>query len=294
MNTFLAEYNNTKNVFEKHLNEYTNTFSYYREISVAIKYSLKAGGKRLRPVLMIETAKMLGLDVNRIMPLAVAIEMIHTYSLIHDDLPCMDDDVMRRGQKTNHIVFGEAQAILAGDGLLNLAMEHALKSIEPDNYANYLKAISQLFTSSGVEGMIAGQSMDIYNTGKFQTLEELKTMHHLKTGALFLSSCLCPALILDCNNDIISYLMEYSSHFGLLFQITDDILDVTGDESALGKSIGKDTANSKSTFVGLLGIDKSIESANTLATKAHSALNMFGNKANFLNGLIDYVLERNK
>ena len=180
MNTFLDKYNSTKVFFEKKLKEYIKSFDYYPRLDEAMEYSLNAGGKRLRPVLMIECAKMLGLSQDRIIPLAIAIELIHTYSLIHDDLPCMDNDDLRRGKPTNHKVFGEDMAVLAGDGLLNLAMEISLDAIESDNCENYMKAVKLLFASSGPEGMIGGQAIDILNTGKFQASDDLKLMHSKK------------------------------------------------------------------------------------------------------------------
>ena len=190
MNNFLDTYNQTKEMFDSHLKEYLDSFNYFPQFDEALRYSLNAGGKRLRPVLMIECAKMLGLSIERIMPFAIAIELIHTYSLIHDDLPCMDNDNLRRGKPTNHVVFGEDMAVLAGDGLLNLAIEITIKNAEKDNFENYLKTVNQLFWSAGPEGMIGGQAIDVFNTGEFQSLDELKAMHIKKTGALFLSACI--------------------------------------------------------------------------------------------------------
>jgi len=292
MNSFSEKYSLLKTEFEQYLYDFTDSFDYYPPLSEAMKYSLNAGGKRLRPVIMIASAQMLGLDSSRVMPLAAAIECIHTYSLIHDDLPCMDDDSLRRGKPTSHIVFGEDMAVLAGDGLLNLAMETALKSIEKDNCENYLKAVELLFESSGSLGMVGGQAIDVKNTGSFQTLEELKNMHSKKTGALFLASCLCPALILGCNSDIISRLYSYAENLGLLFQIKDDILDVTGDVQSMGKSIGKDAAEGKSTFISLMGVAESTLYAGKIADEARKALLHFGDKGEFLSELIQYILER--
>jgi len=293
MDEFLRNYNITKGIFEHKLKEYINGFHYYPRLDEAMQYSINAGGKRLRPVLMIECSKMIGLSIDRIIPLAIAIELVHTYSLIHDDLPCMDDDDLRRGKPTNHIVFGEDMSVLAGDGLLNLAMETALGGIESDNCENYIKAVSKLFSSSGPSGMIGGQAIDIINTGKFQSLDDLKLMHSKKTGALFEASCLCPALLLGANDAIISCLLEYSQYLGLLFQVKDDILDVIGDQDTLGKSIGKDEASNKSTFISLMGLDNSIEYSYEIAEKAKKPLEEFGNRNKFLIDLIKYILERN-
>lgn len=292
MNSFNKTYNETKTLFNKELEKKINSFDYYPILNDAIKYSLQAGGKRLRPVLMLETAKLLDMDINRVINLAIALEMIHTYSLIHDDLPAMDDDDLRRGMPTNHIKFGEANAILAGDGLLNLAIEIALDSIEEDNAINYVKAIKHLFKASGASGMIGGQVIDIKKTGKFQSIEDLKKMHSLKTGALFNAACLCPALILDCDDNIINSLNEYSKHFGLLFQITDDILDVVGNKKDLGKSVGKDLFSDKSTYVNLLGIEQAKNSSLDAAEQAKNSLNIFEYKADFHKNIINFVLER--
>lgn len=293
MYNFTANYNKTKSEFEKRLNEFLSSMNYYPRLNEAMKYSINAGGKRLRPVLMIESAKMIELSLDKIMPLAIAIEMIHTYSLIHDDLPCMDDDDLRRGKPTNHKVFGEDMAVLAGDGLLNLAMETALSGYNSQHDSNYINAVKYLFACSGSDGMIGGQVIDIEHTGKFQSLDQLKIMHSKKTGALFNACCMCPALILGCNNDIISCLQDYTSHLGLLFQIKDDILDVIGDQTKMGKTLGKDEANNKSTFVSLLGLDESIKYSIDIAKKAKSSLKLFDGKNDFLLGLVEYILERN-
>ena len=292
MNDFLTTYSAAKQRFEKSLTEYLDSFDHFPKLDEAMKYSLTAGGKRLRPVLMMECAKMLGLDEGRIMPLAIAIEMIHTYSLIHDDLPCMDNDTLRRGKPTNHVIFGEDMAVLAGDGLLNSAFEAAIKGIEKENCENYLAAVRQLFSSSGAEGMVGGQAIDIASTGNFQSLAELKTMHSKKTGALFMSACLCPALILGADSDIINCLQDFAVNMGILFQVKDDILDVTGNLESMGKTLGKDAADNKSTFISLMGLDKSIEYSKKLAAQAQEPLKYFGDKAMFLSDLITYFLER--
>jgi len=292
MYNFSENYNTTKSEFDARLNEYLSSFDYYPRLNEAMQYSVDAGGKRLRPVLMIECAKMIGLPTEKIMPLAIAIEMIHTYSLIHDDLPCMDDDDLRRGKPTSHKVFGEDMAVLAGDGLLNLAMETALLGYESEYGDNYINAVKYLFACSGPDGMIGGQVIDIVNTGEFQSLDELKVMHSKKTGALFNACCMCPALILGSNSDIISGLQEYSFHLGVLFQVKDDILDVIGDEAEMGKTIGKDEANNKSTFISLLGLKESITYSIDIAEKAKSPLMKFEGKNEFLLGLVQYILER--
>lgn len=293
MYNFNKDYNDTKSQFETKLSEFISTMDYYPRLNEAMQYSVDAGGKRLRPVLMMQCAKMIGLEINKVLPLALAIEMVHTYSLIHDDLPCMDDDDLRRGKPTNHKVFGEDMAVLAGDGLLNLAMETALSGYESKYGDNYVNAVKYLFNCTGPDGMIGGQVIDIEHTGKFQSLDELKIMHKKKTGALFNACCICPALILGSNNDIISCLQEYSDHLGLLFQVKDDILDVIGDQKQMGKTLGKDEASNKSTFISLLGLDESINYSIDIAEKAKSPLKQFDGKNEFLLGLIKYILERN-
>lgn len=294
MDNFLQSYNSTKELFEKRLSEYISRMGFYPQLNDAMAYSLKAGGKRLRPVLMIECAKMLGMSAERIMPLAISTELVHTYSLIHDDLPAMDDDDLRRGKPTNHKVYGEAMAILAGDGLLNLAFENAISHVERDNCENYINAVAMLFSSSGADGMIGGQAMDIENTGKFQSIDELERMHRMKTGALFEACCMCPALLLGSNSAIMNCLQEYSLHLGLLFQVKDDILDVVGSQEALGKTVGKDMVQDKSTFVSHMGLDASRQYAEKIAQCAKEPLEFFGENGEFLNLLINYILERDK
>ncbi len=292
MSNFLDTYNRTKQEFEKNLQEYLESFDNFPKLDEAMKYSLNAGGKRLRPVLMIECAKILGLEQDKVMPLAIAVEMIHTYSLIHDDLPSMDNDTLRRGKPTNHVVFGEDMAVLAGDGLLNMAFETALNGTPKDNCENYLAAARHLFASAGAAGMVGGQAIDIANTGNFQSLEGLETMHSKKTGALFMSACLCPALILGADSDIMSCLHDFAANMGLLFQVKDDILDVIGSQEAMGKTLGKDAANNKSTFISLMGLEESIVYSKELAEKARKPLECFGERGMFLSELITYFLER--
>ena len=292
MSDFLNTYNSTKEIFEKNIEKYLESFNHFKKLDDAMKYSLNAGGKRLRPVLMIECAKILGLPEKRIMPFAVAIEMIHTYSLIHDDLPCMDNDSLRRGKPTNHVVFGEDMAVLAGDGLLNTAFEIILENIEEDNFVNYFAAVRHLFSSSGAKGMVGGQAIDVENTGNFQDIESLELMHSKKTGALFMSACLCPALLLGANDDIMSCLRDFAVNIGLLFQVKDDILDVIGDQDKMGKTLGKDAQNNKSTFISLMGLEQSISYAQHLAEKAQEPLKYFGSKSIFLAELTKYFLER--
>lgn len=258
----------------------------------AMEYSLFAGGKRLRPVLMIEVCKMMNGDEKEVMPFACAMEIIHTYSLIHDDLPAMDNDSLRRGMPTNHIKFGEATAILAGDALLNRAFE--IVSVYEGKYPERaLRAIHMLSTSSGTEGMIGGQVIDMQSEGKDISVEELRHLHLLKTGAIIRSSCTIGALMSGADEKAINAVDEFAVNLGTAFQIRDDILDVIGTEEELGKPIGSDAEQDKNTYVRLLGLEKSEELVKQYSNKAKDALSVFGEKAEFLTELTEYLVNRN-
>ncbi len=258
----------------------------------AMEYSLRAGGKRLRPILMTETAEMCGGNADTVIPFAAAMEMIHTYSLIHDDLPCMDNDDLRRGKPTNHKVFGEGMAVLAGDALLNKAFEitSACTDIAPEKV---LRAINMLAVSSGTEGMIGGQVIDIESEGKPITLDELRYLHSLKTGAIIRSACTIGALLGGGSEEDIAACDEYALNLGIAFQICDDILDVVGDEEKLGKPVGSDEASGKNTYVSLIGLDRSKELAAEFTEKAVNALAGFGERAQFLQQLAYTLVTRN-
>lgn len=257
----------------------------------AMRYSVFAGGKRLRPILMTEVCRMCGGDVKSVMPFACAMEMIHTYSLIHDDLPAMDNDDLRRGQPTNHIKFGEATAILAGDALLNKAFETAAEFGK--NTPNAMLAMEILAKSSGTEGMIGGQIVDIESEGADIDIERLKYIHLLKTGAIIRSSCVIGAVAANADEAAVAAVDEFASNLGVAFQIRDDILDVTGDEKSLGKPVGSDEKSAKNTYVKLMGLEKSKELVNEYSKKAVDALSIFGEKAEFLIKLTDYLVNRN-
>lgn len=264
-----------------------------RIIYDAMRYSLFAGGKRLRPILMWETARMCGGDWEDVEPFACAMEMIHTYSLIHDDLPAMDNDDLRRGMPTNHIKFGEAHAILAGDALLNRAFEitSEYKYINPERA---LRAMAVLAKSSGTEGMIGGQVVDLDAEGRKISLDELRYIHLLKTGAIIRSSCVIGAVMAGADEDSIKAVDEYARNLGVAFQIRDDILDVIGTAKELGKPIGSDEKSEKNTYVSLCGIDESKKLVTEFSSKAKKALDRFGEKAGFLLDLTDYLVDRNK
>ena len=257
----------------------------------AMRYSVFAGGKRLRPILMLSFCEMCGGDVSEVIPFACAMEMIHTYSLIHDDLPAMDNDDLRRGMPTSHIKFGEATAILAGDALLNHAFE-VVSEYSGSEPQKAIKAINMLAMSSGTEGMIGGQVVDIESEGKQITLDELRYLHLGKTGAIIRSACTIGALLGGGSEEEIAAADEFAKNLGIAFQIQDDILDVEGTEEELGKPIGSDAEEDKNTYVSLLGLEKSNELQKEYSQKAKDALTVFGDRAEFLKELTDYLTSR--
>ncbi len=257
----------------------------------AMDYSLFAGGKRLRPVIMLMVCDMLSGDEREVMPFACAMEMIHTYSLIHDDLPSMDNDDYRRGKLTNHKVYGEAIAILAGDALLNKAFE-TVTSAHYKNTGSAMRAMEVLCKSSGTEGMIGGQTVDIESEGKKISPEELLYLHSLKTGAIIRSSGVIGAIMSGADDEQIDAVDAYCKNLGIAFQIQDDILDVLGNEETLGKATGSDDANEKTTFVTLYGIEKSKEAVENYTNKACGALSMFGSAAEPLTALAHLLVGR--
>ncbi len=281
-------------LIDKSLHEYVYKKENAQKIVYeAMEYSLFAGGKRLRPVLMTEFCRICGGDMDEVMPFACAMEMIHTYSLIHDDLPAMDNDDLRRGMPTSHIKFGEANAILSGDALLNCAFETA-SSYSGKYTDRALNAIHMLSLSSGSEGMIGGQIIDLQSEGKQITIDELKNLHILKTGAIIRSACTIGALMGGADEEYIQAADEFAVNLGTAFQIRDDILDVIGDEEELGKPIGSDAEQNKNTYVSILGIEKSEELVKEYSEKAEKALEIFGDKADFLKQLTDYLINRTK
>ena len=246
-----------------------------KKIYDAMTYSLFAGGKRLRPVIMLMTAKMCGAAPDTVLPFACAMEMIHTYSLIHDDLPAMDNDDLRRGKPTNHKVFGEAIAILAGDALLTKAFEVALWNSQTAEPKRVLRALDDLSKASGADGMIGGQVIDIESHD--EDLELLKYLHSLKTGAIIRASGIIGAILAGADDEQINAIDSFCYNLGIAFQIQDDILDVTGTSEELGKPIGSDEENNKSTYVTLLGLEKSQELVKEYTGKAVDSLKIFEN-----------------
>ena len=261
----------------------------------AMEYSIKAGGKRLRPVLSLAVCDMLGGCTEDALRFGVAIEHIHTYSLIHDDLPCMDDDDLRRGMPTCHKKFGEANALLAGDGLLTGAFEYLsdfgrYKAVSPENV---IRVISEIAKAAGCDGMIGGQVVDLECEGKSDVSEELLNyLHQRKTGALIRVSAVVGAMAASAANEDISIIGEFAQKLGLAFQIQDDILDCIGDESVLGKPIGSDAENGKTTYVTLLGLESAKEKSDFVTREAIALLDKFGEKADFVKKLALYLLDR--
>ena len=291
---FKDELKSRVNNVEILLNEYMpKEEGYQKTIFEAMNYSLSAGGKRLRPILTLEACKLVGGNEKDAIPFATAIEMIHTYSLIHDDLPALDNDDLRRGRKTNHKVYGEAIAILAGDGLLNYAYEIMLKeSIGKDDSNKYLKAINEIAKASGIYGMIGGQVVDIESEGKSIDKDKLDFIHMNKTAAIIIGCMRAGAIIGGASQNELENITKYAKNIGLSFQIVDDILDVVGDEAKLGKKVGSDIDNEKSTYPSLIGLDKSKEIAKNLIEEAKLSISNIDKDSEFLNSLADYIVDR--
>jgi geranylgeranyl diphosphate synthase type II len=269
--------------------------AYPSPIHEAMRYSTFAGGKRLRGAFVIAVAEILGTDGERVLPAAAALEMIHTYSLIHDDLPAMDDDDYRRGKPTCHKVYGEAVAILAGDALLTLAFctlsRLQEKGFEP---GVVLRVIQEVGKAAGSQGLIGGQAVDLDSEGVKVSKETLEYIHNHKTGALFSASVRCGALLSGAGDEELQALSEYAKGFGLAFQITDDLLDLTGDQELLGKKPGSDLAKNKATFPGILGIGEAIKLAEDQVKKCQLSIARFGPRADFLRGAANYLLTRKR
>ena len=262
----------------------------------AMQYSLMAGGKRIRPVLCLGAAEAVGGNPADALPAACALEMIHTYSLIHDDLPAMDNDSLRRGKPTCHIAFDEATAILAGDALLTLAFEVlASAASENEGFAvKWLKVIQIIAVAAGCRGMIQGQMLDMASEGGNRSAAELESMHTLKTGALIEASLHCGALIADAGIQETLMLKNFARSIGLAFQVTDDLLNVEGNPELMGKAIGTDRQHDKSTYPAVLGLDASKKFARQLVRNALQALENFDKKAEPLRALAIYIIERKR
>ena len=262
-------------------------------IHKAMRYSLFAGGKRMRPALCLAAAEACGGKDSPAMPLACAVECIHTYSLIHDDLPAMDDDDYRRGKLTNHKVFGEGIAVLAGDALLTQAFEIAAQSGGWGDYSHQ-DIILEIAHAAGSLQLIAGQVADLEGEGKKTSEAQLKYIHERKTSALLCCSVRLGGMSANCNGTQLRALTEFGYNVGLAFQIIDDILDVTQTSEQLGKTAGKDTAAQKATYPSIVGLEKSRQIAERLTGKAFASLKIFGGRAKALEALAVFLLERNK
>ena len=258
----------------------------------ACRYSLLAGGKHIRAALLLEFYRLCGGRVEDAIPFACGLEMIHTYSLVHDDLPCMDNDDFRRGKPSNHKVYGYSTAMLAGDALLNRAFEVMLEQeFVPAERA--MKATAYISRCSGVYGMIGGQVQDLAMEGRPATLEELREMVSLKTGALIRAACAAGVLLADGSDAQKQAAEDYAAAVGLAFQIQDDILDVVGDQVVLGKAIGSDIANEKTTFVSVYGLETCRSMVRNLTVEAEAAAETFAD-GGFLKELAGYLANRNK
>jgi len=262
----------------------------------SMEYSLMAGGKRLRPVLVLTFARLFGADGAKVMPFAAALELIHTYSLIHDDLPAMDDDDLRRGRPSNHKQFDEATAILAGDGLLTEAFSLMFSCADEGDVPapRLVRAAQAVATAAGSGGMVGGQALDMeYTARPGVSFEELRAMHAMKTGALITASCVAGSLLAGAEPPFARRARDYGINVGAAFQIADDILDVVGDTKTLGKPAGSDERQGKTTYPSLLGLEKSRELAHSRAEQAVTALvGLKGPEAEFLRALARYIVER--
>ncbi|MBQ6874058.1 MAG: polyprenyl synthetase family protein [Clostridia bacterium] len=290
MNNYKDKYDLYLSKINNRLNELLIKSTYEDDIVCdAMRYSVENGGKRIRPVLVLEACSICGGEIDDAVDIACALEMIHTYSLIHDDLPCMDNDDMRRGKPSCHIKYGEEYALLAGDGLLTYAFEVITGSnIGSDKI---VKAVRCLANNSGFNGMIGGQVVDLRSEGKQISYERLKTMHSLKTGALIRCAAELGCICAGADEEKTAQLISYADRLGLAFQIVDDILDVIGDEKELGKPVGSDSASEKTTYVTLFGLDAADTMAKEITAEAKKAINGFENN-DFLMTLADKLTTR--
>ena len=279
-----------KSIIENYLPEEQG---FQRTLLEAMNYSMLVGGKKLRPLLMQQTYVMFGGKSAVVQPFMAAIEMIHTHSLIHDDLPAMDNDEFRRGKKTTHVVYGEAIAILAGDALLNYAYETASKAfeMEPGNPA-VGRAFSILASCTGIDGMIGGQSVDVEYEGKALTKEQLLFIYHLKTGSLIEASMAVGAVLAGASEEHISQIRRAAQNIGMAFQIQDDILDVAGDEEVTGKPVGSDEKNNKTTYVTLMGLEQARKDVARYSAEAVRLLKELPYENEFLHELILQLIHR--
>ncbi|EOS32141.1 MAG: polyprenyl synthetase family protein [Kineothrix sp.] len=273
---------------------------YQKKVEEAMNYSVLAGGKRLRPMLLEETYKMFGGEGRVVEPFMASIEMVHTYSLVHDDLPCMDNDEYRRGRKTTHVVYGEGMAVLAGDGLLNFAFETAIKAFrlarDEEEMKKIARALGIFAAKAGIYGMIGGQTADIEaeNEESEATEEQLLFIHEHKTAALIQSAMMVGAVLAEASEEEVERIEKCAYNIGLAFQIQDDILDVTGSLETLGKETGSDAKNKKMTYVTLWGMEEAKKEVERLSEEALAILSSFGRENAFLEELIRRLITREK
>ncbi len=294
VDSFLHNLNNKKDFIEDNLTKCISTTCHPSIIHEAMHYTVFNGGKRIRPIMVLEGASLAGAEPEKVLPTACAIELIHTYSLVHDDLPAMDDDDIRRGKATCHIKYGEDIAILTGDALLTLAFELIASNSEISgvSYQSVVRVVKEVAQAAGSQGMIGGQVIDLASEGKAIDYEALINLHSLKTGQLFKASIISGAILAGMDEKGIEKLNQYAYHYGLAFQITDDILDVTGDEILMGKPVGSDEKNYKTTYPQLFGLEKSQSLAADNVSKCLESLNYFQERADFLRDLAKYTLLR--
>lgn len=294
---FNVQYENTKKTIEANLSSYIEGIrsSEQKHLYDSMAYSLEAGGKRFRPILFLQTIELLGGKPSEYLDVACSLEYIHTYSLIHDDLPAIDNDEYRRGKQTNHMVFGEDMAILAGDGLLNTALEILFNRLVNEPSKNMALGAQAIAKGAGISGMIGGQVVDIQSENTAISLETLKYIHEKKTGALIEASVLSAALMMGAKEEEIKALKSYAYYLGLAFQISDDILDCTGDFINLGKKTGSDEKNKKTTYVTFFGLEEAGKLLEESVNNAAQSLEVFDDKkSKFLVSLAYYVASRNR
>ena len=259
----------------------------------AMRYSSLCGGKRLRPAIMMEFYRICGGKSNDVLYFAAALECIHTYSLIHDDLPCMDNDELRRGKPSCHMAFGEARALLAGDSLLTFAFELCSRATGIES-EKALSAVGLLAKYSGIAGMIDGQELDLEGEGIVMELEQIKKMYLQKTGALFKAAAEIGCVLAGADSSALNAARSFADFFGMCFQITDDLLDINGSTGNIGKPVGSDEKNEKSTYVSAVGAEKSLATCVMLCERAKEELKVFGKEANGLIQLVDSLVNRTK
>ncbi|NBI06642.1 polyprenyl synthetase family protein [Senegalia massiliensis] len=292
---FYNELEKYKNIVENELKKVLNELDLpQQEIVESMRYSLLSGGKRLRPILLIKSCELFGGNIKSAIKLSIAMEMIHTYSLIHDDLPAMDDDDYRRGQLTNHKVYDESIAILAGDSLLNYAYELMIDEVIANDYSKkYVDAMNIIAKSSGYKGMIGGQVVDIISEKKQIDDKTLNFIHKYKTSKLIEASIIAGSIIGGANTQEINTLKKYSEYIGISFQIKDDILDIVGDKNILGKDIGSDIDKKKSTYVSIYGMERAKSDLNMYKEKAVNIMRKFeSDESFFFIDLAEYLTKR--